>query len=108
MKYKLLRNVIVLGGFSVTSGLAWGAAAAKSVEQVYPGLTSGALAKQYAGKANVVFVHVRQETVLAGRYGIRSIPVQVFFDKSGKEVFRHTGFIAQPDIENKLRELGVE
>jgi len=66
------------------------------------------LEKKYAGKANVLFVHVRQEQILAARYGIRSIPVQVFFDKDGKEVYRHTGFFPQDQIEKKLASVGVK
>ena len=67
-----------------------------------------ALKKKYEGKANVLFVHVGEEEILAMRYGIKSIPVQVFFDKDGKEVFRHTGFFPQAEIEKKLAELGVK
>jgi len=53
-------------------------------------------------------VHVQEEQVLAARYGIESIPVQVFFDKNGKEVFRHTGFFPQNEIEKKLTKMGVQ
>jgi len=66
------------------------------------------LKKKHEGKANVLFVHVGEEQVLAARYGIKSIPVQVFFDKNGKEVFRHVGFFPQAEIEKKLTELGVK
>lgn len=66
------------------------------------------LKKKLDGKANVVFVHVGDEEVLAMRFGIESIPVQVFFDKAGTEVFRHTGFFPQEEIEKKLAELGVQ
>ncbi len=66
------------------------------------------LEKKYAGKANVLFVQVRQEQILGARYGIRSIPVQVFFDKDGQEVFRHTGFYPQEEIEKRLTSLGVK
>jgi len=66
------------------------------------------LKKKHEGKANVLFVHVREEQVLAARYGVQSIPVQVFFDKDGKEVFRHVGFFPQDEIEKKLAELGVK
>ena len=65
------------------------------------------LSDRYAGRANVVFVHVREDPVLATRYGVQSIPVQVFFDKDGKETFRHMGFFAQEEIEKKLAEMGV-
>jgi hypothetical protein len=34
--------------------------------------------------------------------------MQFFYDKDGKEVFRHVGFFAQSDIEKKLAEMGVK
>ena len=66
------------------------------------------LKKKYENKLNVLFIHVGEEKILAARYGIQSIPVQIFFDKSGKEVFRHTGFFPQAEIEKKLNEMGVK
>jgi thiol-disulfide isomerase/thioredoxin len=65
------------------------------------------LRQNYPNKLNVVFVHVREEQVLAARYGIRSIPVQVFYDASGKEVFRHMGFFAQTEVDKQLAVMGV-
>jgi len=66
------------------------------------------LQKDYPEKLNVVFIHVGEEQVLASRYGIRSIPVQVFYDAQGKEVFRHTGFLAETEVTKQLVKLGVE
>lgn len=63
---------------------------------------------KYDGKVNVLFVHVKEKPILAGRYGVRTIPVQVFFDKSGKEVFRHTGFFAEEEIEGQFSQMGVK
>jgi len=60
------------------------------------------LKKKYQEKLNVLFVHVQEEKILSARYGIRSIPVQVFFDKNGTEVFRHTGFFPEAELEKKL------
>jgi len=68
----------------------------------------GTLGKKYEGKINILFVHVNKERILASRFGIQSIPVQVFFDKNGREVFRHTGFFPQEEIENKFSELGMK
>lgn len=67
-----------------------------------------AMKTKYGGKANVLFVSVREEQILASRYGVQSIPVQVFFDKDGKETFRHTGFWPQEELEKKLAELGAK
>jgi len=66
------------------------------------------LTKKLAGKANVVFVHVRKEEILAARYGITTIPTQFFFDKNGKAYYRHVGFFPQDEIGKKLAEAGVQ
>ena len=66
------------------------------------------LKKKYENKLNVLFIHVGEEKILGARYGIQSIPVQIFFDKQGKEVFRHTGFFPQAEIEKKLSEMEVK
>jgi hypothetical protein len=41
-------------------------------------------------------------------YGIEVIPTQIFFDSSGKELFRHIGFFSKDDILAKWKELGVD
>jgi len=66
-----------------------------------------AVAKKYEGRLNVVFVHVQKEPVLATRYGVQSIPLLIFFDAQGNEVFRHTGFLAQEKVEEQLARMGV-
>jgi thioredoxin 1 len=66
------------------------------------------LGKKYKGKINVLFIHVGEEPILAERYGIQSIPIQVFFNKAGKEVFRNVGFFAKEKILAKWKELGLE
>ena len=66
------------------------------------------LRKTYTGKLNVIFVHVGEDQILAARYGIRSIPVQVFFDDRGKEVFRHVGFFPQTEVTKQLVQMGVK
>lgn len=84
----------------------FGADGCKPCDMMAPLLAS--LQTDYAGKANVLFVHVRKEQVLGARYGIEVIPVQVFFDKDGKEVFRHAGFYPKDQIVAKLVEMGVK
>ena len=66
------------------------------------------LREKYKGKVNVLFIHVGEEPILASRYGVQSIPIQIFFDKTGKEVFRHIGFFPQEQIEGKLSEMRVK
>ena len=64
--------------------------------------------KKYGDALNVVFVHVRENPILGSRFGVRSIPVQVFYDKDGKETFRHTGFYAEAEVMKQIEKLGVK
>ena len=66
------------------------------------------LRKNFPDRLNVVFVHVGEEQLLAARYGIQSIPVQVFFDAEGKEVFRHVGFYPEKDVLAQLGKIGLQ
>jgi thiol-disulfide isomerase/thioredoxin len=66
------------------------------------------LREKYKGKANVVVVQTGEEPVLSSRYGIEVIPLQIFYDKTGKEVFRHTGFFPKDEIEKQLSKMGVK
>ena len=65
------------------------------------------LRKKYPDQLNVVFVHVRENQLLASRFGIRAIPVQVFYDSKGKEVFRHQGFYAETEVLKQVKKMGV-
>lgn len=65
------------------------------------------LRKTYPGRLNVVFSHVGENPIFGARFGIRSIPVQVFFDRQGKEVFRHVGFFPEEKIVKQLADMGI-
>ncbi|HBE79903.1 MAG TPA: hypothetical protein DDW65_19310 [Firmicutes bacterium] len=66
------------------------------------------LAKELQGKLDVQFVDVNKKGDLAEKYKIYAIPTQIFFDKNGKEVFRHMGFFSKTEIMTKLKELGLK
>ncbi len=63
--------------------------------------------KEYRGKAAVIFIDVWKDKESAKRFGIRAIPTQIFFDKNGKEVYRHVGFMAEADIVSQLKKMDV-
>ena len=65
------------------------------------------LEKAYAGRAAIVFIDVWKNEEQAGRFGIRAIPTQVFFNEKGKEVYRHVGFMSEEDIVAQLEKMGV-
>lgn len=83
----------------------FGAAGCVTCDMMQPILEN--VRKTYPDTLNVVFVHVGEERILGARYGIRSIPVQVFFDGEGKETFRHTGFFPEAEVTAQLARMGV-
>jgi thioredoxin 1 len=66
------------------------------------------LTKEYKGVFDVEFIDVWQpeNKEKAKAHGIRAIPTQIFFDASGKELWRHEGFFSKEDILKKWKELG--
>jgi thioredoxin 1 len=60
--------------------------------------------KDYAGVVDVVFVDVWKDPKAGKPYKIRVIPTQIFYDKAGKEVFRHEGFFSREEIEKVFLE----
>ncbi|MFZ5569644.1 MAG: thioredoxin family protein [Thermodesulfobacteriota bacterium] len=65
------------------------------------------LKKEYEGRASIIFIDVWEHKEEARRFGIRGIPTQIFYDKNGKEVSRHMGFLDKKSIEATLENLGV-
>jgi thioredoxin 1 len=65
------------------------------------------LEKDYKGKAAIVFVDISKDITPAERFGISVIPTQIFYDKQGKEVLRHTGFMSEEAIVTQLKKMGV-
>lgn len=66
------------------------------------------LKKEYEGRAAIVFLDVWKDASPAKRFGIRGIPTQIFFDKDGKEIYRHMGFMDEKSIVAMLKKMGVE
>jgi len=67
-----------------------------------------ALRSGYGDRLNVVFVHTGEEEVLSDLYGISAIPVQLLFDKDGKELLRHQGFLSVGQALAKFAESGID
>ena len=65
------------------------------------------IAAEYKGKVQVVFYDVWKDPEPGRKYGIQLIPTQVFIDKSGKEVFRHTGLFPKDELIAFLKKQGV-
>ena len=60
------------------------------------------LEREYRGKADVIFIDVIKNPIKAKKFGIRTIPTQIFFDRNGLEVMRHEGFMNEVSIVRML------
>jgi thioredoxin 1 len=63
--------------------------------------------KKYAGKARILIIDVYKYKDLAREYRVQLIPTLIFFDKRGKEVYRHVGAWDKDSIVEKLKEAGA-
>lgn len=66
------------------------------------------LKSRYEGKAAIEFIDVWKHREQAGRFGIRAIPTQIFFDQNRKEVYRHVGFMSEKEIVAQLEKMGIK
>lgn len=66
------------------------------------------LKEEYAGSLEVVFIDVWQDASAGRKYGIQTIPTQIFYDASGRELFRHEGFFGKEEILAKWEALGIK
>jgi len=62
----------------------------------------------YKGKLQVDFIDVWKNPNEGKKSGISIIPTQIFYDASGKELYRHEGFFSKEDILSKWKEFGVD
>jgi len=64
--------------------------------------------KQYEGKAAIVFIDVWEKKAQATKYGVSAIPTQIFYDETGKETYRHVGFLSEKAIVGILQSMGIQ
>ncbi len=65
------------------------------------------LMENYADQFQTIFIDVWEHPEQAEKYGIETIPTQIFFDAEGNEQFRHEGFMSKEDILGNWAKLGV-
>jgi thioredoxin 1 len=66
------------------------------------------LEAEYQGKAAIIFIDVWKNPQQAKDFRVRAIPTQIFYDKDGKEVQRHEGYMDKKAIVEVLEKLGVK
>jgi thioredoxin 1 len=65
------------------------------------------IAKEQSGKAEILIIDVYKFKSLAAEHKIQVVPTLIFFDKTGKEVYRHMGAWDKDSIVKKLAEIGA-
>lgn len=65
------------------------------------------LGEKYKGRIEVLIISMREESILAARYGVQTIPDLIFFDHKGREIYRHVGFLPERELEEKLKQFGL-
>ena len=66
-----------------------------------------ALKQELRGQVIIQFVDVFENPDYVEKYQVKVIPLQVFLDTEGKELFRHTGVYPKDEILAKMKELGM-
>ena len=65
------------------------------------------LEKRYKGKEAIILIDIVKDYDRAKQFKFRTIPTQLFYDKKGKEVYRHAGFMSEEAIVEQLKKMGV-
>ncbi len=60
------------------------------------------LKREYQGRAEVVFIDVHEKPEMAKPFAVMAIPTQVVYDRQGKELFRHVGFVDKKALQEQL------
>jgi len=63
--------------------------------------------KEKYPKTVIYYVNIDKDFLGAINYNINELPVQIFYDKSGKEIDRHIGYLGKDDMLEALRKNGV-
>jgi thioredoxin 1 len=66
------------------------------------------LRADYKGKFLIRYIDVWANTDAGNKYGVKKIPTQIFFDKEGRELYRHVGFYSKKEILTKWKKLDIK
>jgi len=72
--------------------------------------TIKSLEKKYQDSDQVAIIYVNTKTQAdqVTKYQIEAVPTQIFFDKDGKEVCRHSGGMSEGAIVSRLKKMGAK
>lgn len=55
----------------------------------------------------IIYIDITTHTGQVTKYQIEELPTQIFYDKDGNEVYRHSGFWLERSIVSKLTKIGA-
>lgn len=64
--------------------------------------------KEYKGRIVIQVIDIYKQEKEAAKYNIWAVPTQILYDKDGKEVGRHEGFISKEDLIEAFEQVGVK
>lgn len=64
--------------------------------------------KSFGDNVSVVYVEPGRNPILAARFKVRSVPTLLFFDESGKETHRHSGYMDAESVSKQLKQAHAE
>lgn len=66
------------------------------------------LERRYPNTLEVQFINIKKDRGAGRRYGVRVIPLQIFYSPDGRELFRHKGVIRPGAVAEKFKKLGYD
>ena len=60
------------------------------------------LKQEYTGRAAILFIDVWKNPDQGKKYGVKAIPTQIIYDKTGRERYRHVGFWSKKEMKRWL------
>jgi len=64
--------------------------------------------EKYGDQIEVIFHDIKKEKDIAKKFKVRMMPTQIFLDANGKEIHRHIGFYPEAQIDEFLKDQGLE
>lgn len=67
-----------------------------------------ALREGFGGRLEVRFENAGKDPSLKAKYGVTVLPTQIYYDPSGKELYRHPAFAQEQEIVDQWKKLGYD
>ena len=62
----------------------------------------------YKERAAIVFIDIWKHPEQGKKFNIGTMPTQIFYDKDGKEFYRHEGFLSEHGIRTVFEKVGIK